>query len=405
MSHRAVLLLCAFAIVACERAAVPLPKPSAKKPAAKAAANAAPALPNLLDLGRGAAVVSRSGENNLERSAVHAIDGLRATSWSSSPGGANQTLVYSLAAPARIERLGVVLDSDPNQQPATLRFELSADGTTWRDALSMKPTGTGGENVTPTVAQYLRITTGRTRRYYATAVTFEANGRFEAPPAPRSLDGCWSLNFSPARLRQQNARVTGTIGGRRTTILDGGTDGVVTRFMWMRGPMWGHALATVSPDGRAFSALTFHEEPRTQHAGEAWMGERAAECAGATAGTPDAFLQRIRHWSMFGLVFDERDALDLGRSKETLDTAAAVIARSPSQKFRVVAHDFRSGDAGENLRRSEARASAVGRALVARGVDTARIELGATGSTRQDAEIASEVQRLLWTRVDLELLP
>jgi outer membrane protein OmpA-like peptidoglycan-associated protein len=108
---------------------------------------------------------------------------------------------------------------------------------------------------------------------------------------------------------------------------------------------------------------------------------------------------------MYGLVFDERDALDLARSKETLDAAAALIARMPSRKFLIAAHDFRSGDAQENLRRSEARAAAVGNALAARGVDTARIEAGATGSTRGEAQIDSEVQRMLWTRVDLQLLP
>jgi hypothetical protein len=400
--RRAVLLLCAFALVACERAAAPRPKrAAAKKPAAKSA----PAPPNLLDIARGAAVVSRTGENNLEFSAVHAIDGLEGTSWSSTPGGAHQVLVYSLAAPARIERLGVAVGKHLDHLPVALRFELSSDGITWREAITLRPTKSVTESITPTVAQYLRLTTAETKRYYATAISFTALGRFETAAVPRSFDGCWSLNFAPAHFVQRGARITGALGDERKTFVDGGTDGVVARFMWMRGPMWGHAIATVTPDGRAFSALTFHEIPRAEHVGEAWIGERTAECTEVGARTPNAFLQRTRHWSMFGLVFDAREMLDLARSKETLDEAAALIARSPSQKFRVVAHDFRSRDASENLRRSEARAAAVGKALIARGVDGSRVEVGATGSTRQDAEIASEGQRILWTRVDLELLP
>ena len=72
---------------------------------------------NLLNLAYGAALVSRTGELNLESSAVNAIDGFSFSSWSSSPGAPEQTLVFALGGPSRIEQLGVTT-TEKNQSPA-----------------------------------------------------------------------------------------------------------------------------------------------------------------------------------------------------------------------------------------------------------------------------------------------
>ena len=78
------------------------------------------------------------------------------------------------------------------------------------------------------------------------------------------------------------------------------------------------------------------------------------------------------------------------------------IQAAPSQGFRIVATEFRNNDPNENLRRTKARVDAVRTALQSRGVDVTRIEFTGKGSTGDDIEKPSAVQRMLWSRIDLE---
>src|SRR5687768_12396038 len=63
---------------------------------------------NLLNIAHGASLVSRTAESDLEQSALHAIDGIETSRWVSPTGDGNMTAIFTLAAPAKIERLGIV---------------------------------------------------------------------------------------------------------------------------------------------------------------------------------------------------------------------------------------------------------------------------------------------------------
>lgn len=412
MNRRAAFLLVLLATAACQRA--PEPPPAPPKPAVKTATeeNAEPiAAPteeidgdNLLNIAYGASVVSRTAELNLENSAVQAIDGLSYTLWTSSPDGPRQTLTFSLGAPSRIERLGVTTNAK-DQSPAQLRFEASSDARTWREVVTMEPPDrkTKLVDVTPFDARYLRVTTIEPSEYYSSFFSVHAIGRETAPPERQSFDGCWTINTHRAKLVQRGARITGVIDGTKPTFLDGGIDGRVAKLLWMRGPMWGHAAATLTPDGRGISAIVFHEEPFVTSNGEGWIGKRCEETSAMTASSsPADYFRRIGHWTMSGIVFDANERLLDEPSKATLDDAAKLIAAMPAQRFRIVAHEFRNNDANDNRRRTTARIDAVRNALRARRVDLARIELVAGGSDGNANEMPSAVQRMLWSRIDLE---
>lgn len=361
---------------------------------------------NLLNLAYGASVVSRTGELSLENSVVQGIDGMSHTRWTSPPNGAAQEMVFAFGGPSRVERLGVTTIAGPHQIPEQVRFEASLDGRKWREVLTLQPKGTELRPVTPFEARYIRLTTIEEKEGYAVFNSFHAIGRETAPPQKHSLDGCWTVNLQPARLVQNGARVTGVIDGKTPTYLDGATDGRVARVLWMRGPTWGYAAITVTPDGQALSAATFFQEPLNGNYGPAWFGERCEEKAsgfrplGVTAQqatpprgpAPDAqlFFKVARRYSLFE--FDSA----------SLDVAASLIAAAPSQGFRVVAHEFRSTDPRENEQRSAARIAEVRRELAKRGVDLKRVEFVASGSSRKDAEPTYAIQRLLYSRVDLE---
>ena len=414
VSFLLLLLVTVIAIAACKRA--PQPPPAA--PAPQRVSNeevtsiATPTLDidsdNLLNLAYGAAVVSRTDELNLESSAVNAIDGMSFSAWSSSPGAPEQTLVFALGGLSRIEQLGVTTP-DKNQSPAKVRFASSPDGRSWRDVATIEPAGKGTtiRDVTPFEARYLRVETIEPAERYAMLASVHAIGSELRPSERQSFGGCWSINTFAATLVQNGARITGVLGGvKRPTYVDGGVEGRVAKLMWIKGPMWGYAAATLTPDGRNISAITIYEEP-LNNLGQTWIGSRCDETAERAPSvvsqlTPADYLRRVGHWTMSGIVFDGQDRLLEEPSAGTLDAAVALLRAAPSQRFRLVAREFRNNDPNENLRRTKARVEAVRAALQSRGADVSRIELAAIGSKRDDIDRPSVIQRMLWSRIDLE---
>ncbi len=418
MNRRVSFLLVLVAVAACRRE----PEPPPPAPAAQRAANeedisiAAPLLDidgdNLLNLAYGAALVSRTGELNLESSAANAIDGMSFTAWSSPAAGPAQTLLFALGGPSRIEQLGVTT-IDKNQTPAQVRFAASTDGRSWRDVITIEPAnkGTTMKEVPPFEARYLRVETIEPSEYYATLTSVHALGAEVRPAERQSFAGCWSINTFAATLLQNGARITGLLGGpKEPTYVDGGIEGRVARLMWIHGPMWGYAAATLTPDGRNISAITFHEEAIAQHVGRSWIGERmgsrcddARPSYAATAPlTPADYLRRIGRWTMSGIVFDGQDGLIAEPSAPTLDAAAALIQAAPAQRFRIVATEYRGNNPNENLRRTKARVDAVRAALQSRGVDVSLVDFVGNGSKSDGVPRPSAIQRMLWSRIDLE---
>jgi hypothetical protein len=402
VSRRAALLL--LLLAACGRAPeAPAPaQPRASAPAPREENVADIDGDNLLNLAYGASVVSRTAELNLESSAAHAIDGMSFTNWSSPPGGASQSMTYAFGAPARVEKLGVTCGVK-EQTPAKVRFEASSDGESWREVAVLAPSanGTTMKDLPPFDARYLRVSTLEPKAYYALIVSIHAIGREIGAPRPHTFDGCWTINNRPARLVQDGARITGTVGH---SLVTGGTDGRVATLMWMDGPMWGYAAATLSPDGNGLTAITFHQDPLTGNYGEAWFGTRCAAGAPFVAAAESSLLMRAGHWTLSGLFFNEKEELLAEPSRGTLDAVAAIVREMSARRFRINASEFRNGNAEEDRRRTVVRIDALRAALAQRGVDVKRIEFIAGGSMRKDAEVPSALQRMLWSRIDLELV-
>ena len=325
---------------------------------------------NLLNLAHGAAVISRTAELTLENSAAHAIDGDFLTFWKTPPNGAEQTLVFSLPARARIERLGVIAPGDAAEAPARLRFEVSDDAIAWRDAatIDVKPVKEPQTvNIAPLEAAYIRVHTVEPSDQSAMFFSILAHGRELAPPAPPRFDGCWTINGLPARFVQRGTSVAGVIGDDLFVI--GGHDGRALRAMWRRGAMWGHAIVTVDPQGRALSGVRWFEDVIDFNRNEAWFGTPATRCgeiAVSEVEIANAILTRAKKWSMYG--------------DDAFETASALIARAPSQRFRIVA-------------RNQARLDAARGAL-----QSSRIEF-----VVEPKETFNEPQRVLADGVELHL--
>jgi hypothetical protein len=402
--RRAALLL-TFCALACQRGAE---MPAAQQQPAKRDSFAIVDVDNdnLLNIARGAAVVSRTAEGDLESTALHAIDGFSTTRWTSPSGGASQSLAFSFGAHSRVDKLGVLTSGGERDVPSQVRFEASEDARAWREVLVMKPKASADPqvvNVSPFDASYVRVSTIEPSKPSAQLASVFASGQELEPARLKPMQGCWKINGQPAMFVQHGARIYGVIGGEQVTVVDGGTDGRVAKLMWMRGPMWGYAAVTLAPEANALSGFTFHENPLTGYAGAAWLGERCTERLEAHGAPPAHFLRRTGHWTLSGLAFDDREQLIESVSRDTLEALTNLIASAPpQQRFAIVAHEFRFAKE-ENLQRTRDRIAAIRGALQERGIDLARIELTAAGSDSREAETVFAIQRLLWSRIDLEL--
>ena len=283
--------------------------------------------PNLLSLARGASVVSRTAELTLENSATHSIDGDWLTFWRSPPGGAEQTIIFSLAARARIDRLGVITPQSGNEAPSKVRFEASDDGVTWREIATLDLKAQRDPqltNVTPFDTTYLRVQT-IAGTYYSAIHSLIAMGREIAPPRQPPIEGCWEINGLPARFAQRGTSVFGVIGSDPPMYVSGGADGRTIRLQWLRGAMWGPAIITLDPQRRALSGEKWHESVREQNAGQGWFGtpSQCNDVAFDETEIAAAILKRAGKWVAYG--------------DSALDTIAALIARAPAQQIQVTA--------------------------------------------------------------------
>jgi len=362
---------------------------------------------NLLNLAYGASVVSRTGELNLESSAVHAIDGLLGSVFACSPGSPREIVIYSLLAPAAVTRVGVT--PSRTEVPARVRFDTSMDGERWTELTTITPEA--GETrqlwgVKETVARFIRVQP-LDDKYYVRVRGIHALGRELEPPATPSFGGCWTINGSPAQLTQEGAHITGVIATDPPIYLDGGTDQRVGTVMWVQGPMWGYAALTRTPDGRHLTGLRFHEEVDSRNVGEGWFGERcdksnrsaAFQAAGPPASSrqgdgrqdasvPAGRMPALQRPYSAWLAFDSNGRLLQDVSRSALDTIKAMNPR------RIIVREFRFDTPEQNARYAQTKADALRAVFPSTAFEVA-------ADKWDGPPVGAALQRVLASRVDI----
>lgn len=358
--RRLLPLLLLFAI-ACEReephAPQKQPSKSGRRPVAAAPGALSEPADNLLELAHGGSVVSRTGENVLEMSAAHLIDGDLLTLWKSPPHDfANHDLVFALPALSRVTTVGVHATNTKWEVPVDLRFEFSNDASQWREVLAIKDLGLNERrlaSIPPTEARYVRVRVlpGPREQFYTQLRSIQIKGEELAQPKMPDLAGCWTVNGVSARFEQRGPRVFGVINTEPPTFVSGARDARTFRLLWLRGPQWGQALLTIEPQRRAFSAVKWHEIVGPSDAtGEAWFG-KPSSCGAAVE------LDEIR---IARMIFD-RAKRWTAYSPQSLEVFASLISSMPQARFRVVA-------------RTDERRDIVRALLDKQGVDLKRVE-------------------------------
>jgi F5/8 type C domain-containing protein len=401
--RRAVLLLALFA-VACDAARV-APPPAARAAAPQKQIDESER-GNLLNIAYGASVVSRTAELTLESSALRAIDGDPMSTWTT-PGNdaTNQTVVFALPTRTHATQIGIQTPMAPIFHLKTAQLDASIDGVNFTPLMTLKPADTDSVQSFPVNQDvvYLRLTTLEAPGRFARVNSLQVRGTYAETPKQAAIDGCWTINGLSARFSTANGHVTGTIGGDHPISFDGGSDGLVYRFVWVSGPNRGFAAIATAPDGNHLSGLRWYEEPMQYSAAESWFGERS-KCE-ADLKTEDAagrFLALKHRLPLYGLRFDDRGSLIDGESGAVLDLLANFARQPASHRLRLVSREYRLAAKDQNQQRAQARLDSLRAVLEKRGIDVRRFDWAALGSDAPPSKIETEIQRNLYGVIELE---
>jgi hypothetical protein len=348
---------------------------------------------NLLDMAHGAAVVSRTAELMLEASAIRAIDGDQNTGWSTPPGDTNQSIVISMPARARVEEIGIRSPLNDQLRVNNVSVEASTDGrtfTTLAEPALQSANDTQTFPVTATDAQYLRLTITGATGGIATISSVQAHGKFVTTPKPGPIAQCWSVNGLPTQFSEQAGAVRGRSGsGSAPLRFDGGVEGALYRFAWVRGPDRGYTAITVSPAGEGLSGIRWFVKPIPKNFGGSWFGEKGDCPPSAPFQSLVAhFLGRGESYPLFGLHFDDQDRVVIPSSEEALAVIAGVVGTAGSRKVEILSRELRENDDGANMRRARARLDSLRTVLAAR-----RVNVGLLVFTPSDTPVDPDALR------------
>ena len=363
---------------------------------------------NLLNIGYGAAVVSRTAELTLDNSALTAIDGDAASAWATPPLDYDQTLVFSLPAPARIDKVGVVTPALVVSRMKAASIDLSLDGATWTEAARMQLGPTNEPqlfDIAPRDAQYVRVRSHEGGSRVGALQSVHVRGKWNGEPATRPLTGCWTINGEPAVFSETSGRIAGTMGD---VHFDGGRSGATYRFAWVRGAAWGYALFTITPDGRKLGGIRWHEEAAQHSFGTSWFGDLQPACNSVPAdprSVVTTFLRRAGWYPLFSLHFDANDRLIERESVAGLTIIGDVARRLPKHRMRVVSREYHEGNAAANRKRTVARIESLRAALARRGTNLSNVDFVALGDTEPRRPTATEPMRLLYGVIEIEIPP
>ena len=388
---------------ACTKRAPVAPKKAAAPPPAPVAA------PNLLEMSRGASVVSRTAELDLLHSAIRLIDTAGGSGWVTPSNDPVQSAVLSLPARARIDHAGI-LTTRLASGARDVRFDFSLDGEHFTRSVTMTAAQQDNPQLVavnpPVEAQYVRVSPLNGRGNYVFIRKAIVNGTFLAPPAAGAIDGCWSVNGQPATFRSDHALVFGHVGGADDTDLEGGSDGRFYRFAWTRDKEYGLAAMSVTPDGKHLASLVWHEQAIEGPAFYAndWLGDRAGkDCPKLDVNIFGTYLQRFGYFPLYALEFGDDGTLDDAASSPTLARVTSLLTANRQLRVAFVAHELTHASPGENLAVAQRKIATLREALLRRGVDLANVQLMAAGEEHPRRPATSALTRAMYSSVDLEL--
>ncbi|HVR44128.1 MAG TPA: discoidin domain-containing protein [Thermoanaerobaculia bacterium] len=359
---------------------------------------------SLLSITRGATLVHRTGEYDLQVSPLLAIDSDPRTWWATPMEDPDQSATFALAGIAEVRRIGFSTGTfEGYRAPRSIAFESSLDGSSFSPLgrVRLDDYGEAWLEVPPTPTLYVRVTTDEgfhpEARQILVPTLFVEGSEPAAAPRPDASGG-WRINGFHAVFDAGESIVRGVVLEDPPRSLEGGWDGRLIRFAWAREAERGVGAATLDSEGKALGALMWYLRPDPPFFGASWTGSRASS-GSRPQGGPDpmeVFLRMDGRYPLYGLEF-EGTKLREGSAPAVRRLAEALRARRPG-RCRLVAHHVGSDSAEADRRIAAERLESLRAALIAAGADLAGTELVASGR----AEAVSAPDRP-WTPLQVRL--
>lgn len=366
---------------------------------------------NVMAMMNGAVVTDRSGELNLQASAVLAIDSTHATRWVGVPKDLRSWLIVELPVRSRIERLTLAfLGGDRWSRANKLQVDASLDGKSYSPLATISSDGKSKSEtfpVTPMEARFIRVTTLENLGHSTLISIGSIGAEGEELEARREIDisGTWLINeHTRCTLAQRNSSVVGTFHVDPPVTIVGDLHRGLLRFMWIRANQAGYGALSVNAEASRLSGIWWHERPLSLFFGDSWFGRRTSGDRPSEALQPETAMTALRELGRFTLYpvrFDaENQRLIAGH--EELEAALAVVRAAPKTNFHLAVFSFAGADAAANQKIAEDRARALAKAV---GIVPPNLKIAVAGSKapRQHDPPRTPLIASLYDRTDLEL--
>lgn len=401
---RALTLLSALCLLLSSCRQSPTESPNAALP---------PPAPSYLNLMTGLMVSDRSGELYLQASALHAIDGMPNSVWTSPPGDPNQRLTVSFPTLTRITHLGLSTGQLPVKGRAVTQvsFESSANGSDFQPLTTVEVSGAGDDQlreIPPTDVLALRASIQKTIGNAGLSDLPELliRGTELEPVVQPDLSGQWKLNNLTAHFQSlEGDRILGRIQMDPPLLIDGARNAGWIEFTWARGPQYGIGVLVPDHTGTKLNIVYWFQEAIPQFRADPLFGHRIGESPISLDPLAVAInlLGRKRPYPLYQLRFDGDNRLT-PESMPAIAGLAELLARLPRSRFRMVAHDNSRSSAEDDLLATQQQLTSVREAMARGGIDVGRVDFLPAGRQfmRDDPKIPHHHR--LHSRLELEVI-
>jgi outer membrane protein OmpA-like peptidoglycan-associated protein len=243
---------------------------------------------------------------------------------------------------------------------------------------------------------------------YAEMMSFRAFGKALTSTPVANVSGTYSsAQYGNFHLLQTGAQLSGCYEHDQG-LVQGGLETHLMRLTWTQegGKMSGPAIMVQARDGKSFKGFWQNKSESEWHPG--WdlkkISDKVGSCpnwkgpAGNVVADSLAQEGRVR---LYGINFDSDSDKLRADAMPAVDQLRDALKANPSWKVTIEGHTDSTSTAAHNLDLSKRRAASVKAALVAAGIDAARLTTQGFGQTKPVAPNDSELGRAQNRRVEV----